>query len=430
MISKFLLLAATGELTKDYWIARLSTASNNEYVSGLAVTANNDIYFCGKYPTSPGYALIGKMDKNANLSWQRSLGSGGFYSYAAADIALDSSENSYIALNESGGGTRAIVCSYSSSGSIRWQRSITNAYINAIATNSSGDTYIAGFTGSFNAEEAYIAKYNSSGVLQWQNILSMDEGESSLYSAITLDASDNPVVCGIYTPSTFDRFLTVKYNSSGVLQFQRSVHTANANWTATAITADAFSNVFVFGKGNDALGAIKYTSNGTYSASTVINRTVDSVAAATKDSSGNIYIVSTDNIGTYFSGTERRNDFYAVKYDNSLSVQYQRYLGTANSETAYAIAVQPFSLYLAGAAFTSFVFGPTAPNGLIAHLALNGSGTGTYDSYYYNSASWSTVSMTLLFSTTSISDSSVTLTETASTLLDSSVTLTVTKTDI
>jgi hypothetical protein len=424
MLNKAILAAAASGTKENYWIAKLATAGNNEYIDGIAVAADGSIYFTGRYTDTTAYALIGKLNANGTLGWQRTLGEI-FNGQVGRDIAFDSLGNLYVVITEETSGPVSYVASYTSTGTVRWQRSISNCLLKKIAVDSSGNAYVAGYFNNSGTDAGLLIKYNSSGVLQSQKAL------TSIYptrfDGLSLDAGGNPLVCGYYIVSSYKRFLTVKYNSSSVVQLQRAAYTSSKTWYGSAITSDSSSNIYAFGYADGDLFAIKYSSSGSLATYTAIDRAVTDIYDAATDSAGNVYVTSTNNIGTFY-GTERRTDIYTVKYDSALSVAWQRYLGTINGEGGYAVATKSFAdFYLAGLTYSNVT---NAPNGLVAFLPATGSLTGTYGSYYYNSASWSTVSKSFTSITPSLTDSSATLTESASTLSDSAVTLTVTKTDI
>jgi hypothetical protein len=110
-----------------------------------------------------------------------------------------------------------------------WNISLTTptGLITSVRTNmdSSGNVYCTGRTTSSNV---FIAKINSSGTLQWSSCLTHPNGDSQM-SAPTIDASGNIYFGGqIDGASGVNAYnYLVKYNSSGVLQWQRKITTSN-----------------------------------------------------------------------------------------------------------------------------------------------------------------------------------------------------------
>lgn len=425
MLSKLLFSVAGASAQEPYWIAKLSTATNNEYVNGISAISSGGSVFAGYYTDSSGYALVGSLSAFGSLSWQRTLGSVA-NTQIGRDICVDSSGNIYVLITEESVSNKIYVASYTSAGALRWQRSITGALAEKIAIDSLNNVYIAGRRNASGVDAGFIAKYNSSGILQWQKELRTTA--TIRFTGLAIDSSDNPLVCGYYEPF-YKRFLTVKYNSSGTVQFQRTIYGAS-DWSAGAIAADSLGNTFVFGRISNPgqIICVKYNASGTIGATNFISRGIQLVVMdATIDESDNVYMLTTDDIGSYF-GTDRRTDFYAVKFGSDLSISWQRYLGTTNNEAGNSIAVfDDSAMYFAGLTYSSV---STAPNCLVARLPISGDRTGTYGSYFYNSASWSAGSGSYSEVTPSFSSNTTTLVEAASSLTDAAVTLTATTTDI
>tara|TARA_B100000214_G_scaffold115066_1_gene81244 strand:- start:77 stop:1549 length:1473 start_codon:yes stop_codon:yes gene_type:complete len=107
-------------------------------------------------------------------------------------------------------GGDAIISKYNSSGTEQWCRVIydgsTNLYPRGITTDSSGNVYVAGYNEGGGNYDVFILKFNSSGVLQWQRKFS-DQGGSyqDLVNGpcIQCDNSGNfYVVLGTLTPNS------------------------------------------------------------------------------------------------------------------------------------------------------------------------------------------------------------------------------------
>ena len=90
----------------------------------------------------------------------------------------------------------------------------------ALAVDSNNNCYVGGIYGT--STTGFISKYNSSGVLQWQRKLS--QNGSSYGYGIALDSSNNVFITGQLTDSTRSNMLVAKYNTSGTLQWQRNLY--------------------------------------------------------------------------------------------------------------------------------------------------------------------------------------------------------------
>ena len=129
---------------------------------------------------------------------------------------------------------------------------------NAVAIDSSDNIIVCGYTGSDGAgvNDVLIAKYNSSGVLQWDRTLG---GSGTDYgNAVAIDSSDNIIVCGRTDSDGAGGidFLIAKYNSSGVLQWDRTLGGSGSD-LGNAVAIDSSDNIIVCGRTNsDGAGGI------------------------------------------------------------------------------------------------------------------------------------------------------------------------------
>jgi len=106
----------------------------------------------------------------------------------------------------------------------------TNDYANGVATDSSGNVYVAGGTyggldGNTNAgnSDLFVVKYNSSGTKQWTK--QMGSSSRDYDYGVATDSSRNVYVSGdTYggldnnTNAGYNDLFVVKYNSSGTKQ--------------------------------------------------------------------------------------------------------------------------------------------------------------------------------------------------------------------
>jgi hypothetical protein len=118
-----------------------------------------------------------------------------------------------------------------------WQRKITltsNLLSSKLILDSSDNTYILVNDGT--STNGYLMKYNSSGVLQWQRRI----GSTNL-TAIHIDSSSNIYVAG---KNSSNNLFIAKYNTSGVIQWQTKL--AGATFSGLGIK-EIGSNLYVAG---------------------------------------------------------------------------------------------------------------------------------------------------------------------------------------
>lgn len=124
----------------------------------------------------------------------------------------------------SGCGDTGLVFKTDASGNIKWQRYLcNNGTFRGIALDSSDNVIVVSRAAS-GGYAGNVVKYNSSGVLQWQKKLT-ESNHYSNFNSVGVDSSDNIYATGYLQLTSGGagtyRPLVAKYNSSGVLQWFR-----------------------------------------------------------------------------------------------------------------------------------------------------------------------------------------------------------------
>ncbi len=216
----------------------------------------------------------------------------------------------------------------------------------AIAIDDSGNVYITGESWSPTTYEDYATvKYNSNGEEQWATRYNGADSSYDEASAIAIDDNGNVYVTGSsYSSSTSEDYLTVKYNSNGVEQWVAKYNgTGNDYDKAFAIVVDGSGNVYVTGESWDSSTyydyiTIKYDTDGAQQWIAKYNgaySSTDKACAMTIDGSGNIYVTG------YSYSASTRDDYVTVKYNTDGVEQWvAKYNGPAdNWDKATAITV-------------------------------------------------------------------------------------------
>ena len=285
--------------------------SNGGGVYSLVLDSSANIYFTGSSNGS-GLSVV-KYDTSGSLQWQRAIndnGGSGSNGVSGYGIALDSSSNVYVSGLDADGDTGAatwFIAKYNSSGTLQWQKyyAASSGYSISygIAIDSSDNIYCCGIVLSSTSNTyGTIIKLNSSGTLQWQRQLDLyGYGLSVNFRAVAVDSSGNIYVSG----SATNYNLTACYNSSGTLQWQRAFSTSVGNaFSAQSIAIDSSSNVYVLGLGGSASGyaqymILKYNSSGSIQWQRSMRITANFNMAGTSISvrGDNLYITGQTNTG-------------------------------------------------------------------------------------------------------------------------------------
>ena len=233
-----------------------------------------------------------------------------------------------------------------------------NTVANAVATDASGNVYVAGFTeGGLDGNtptgisDFFLTKYDPSGTKLYTKQMGAS-GVNTSASRVTTDASGNVYVAGFTgggldgnTPtSAKDLFLT-KYDVTGNKLYTKQMDGMGLTGEVGGI--DANGNVYYTGytgiglDGNTQTGTmdlflIKYSASGIklYTKQMgVVGHFVRGYSTAT-DANSNTYVTGYTDGGLDGNTLMGTNDFFLTKYDASGNKLYTRQLGVAGKSTS------------------------------------------------------------------------------------------------
>ncbi len=322
--------------------------------------------------------------KNAfEFSWYgaKQLGtSSGDY---AQGVATDSSGNVYVTGytgggldgNSSAGNYDLFVVKYNSSGTKQWTKQLgtsSDDQARGVTTDSSGNVYVAGYTNggldgnsSAGSSDLFVVKYNSSGTNQWTQQLGTSDQD--LATGVATDSSGNVYVAG-YTGGGLDgnsnagsrELFVVKYNSSGTKQWTQQLGSSSSD-QADGVATDSSGNVYVAGRtqggldGNSSAGivdlfVVKYNSSGTKLWTQQLGTSSpDSAHGVATDSSGNVYVTGETDGGLDGNSNAGPHDLFVVKYNSSGTKQWTQQFGTSSPDIAHGVATDSSgNVYVAG----------------------------------------------------------------------------------
>ena len=225
--------------------------------------------------------------------------------------------------------------------------------VQGIAIDSSGNIIATGYTQSAGqgSSDLLIVKYNSSGVIQWQRTLGGTGSEEG--TVVVTDSSDNIYITA-HNPVNSRDLLIAKFNSSGSLQWQKILG-GSAQDLGRGIAIDSSSNLYVCGDtqstgaGSVDMLIAKYNSSGSLQWQRSFGgSSVERGYAVATDSSNNVYA-----LGLSYTAVSGGADLLLIKYNSSGTFQWQRYLGGSTDDEGMGITIDSSdNIYVTGLANT------------------------------------------------------------------------------
>lgn len=311
----------------------------------------------------------------------------GSYDYATG-VAADAGGNVYVCgVSDAAGSQDDVqIAKYDASGVIQWQRRLYSAggYTDrglAVAVDAAGNVHVSGRTNDGGTpSRALIAKYNTSGTLQWQKTLYAASTTEGL--AIAVDSGGNVYVCGVSDAGAGNMCFIAKYDTSGAIQWQRTLGTGTNATQGKGVAVDASGNVYISGfRGDTYQGFIaKYNTSGAIQWQRVLGGYAPMNAIAL-DSSANVYV----------GGDAGAGGVQFAKYDTSGTIQWQRQL-TGGGYGARGVAVDTSgNVYSCGSnnsgASTDFEIAKYNTSGTIQWQRRLGGASGDYGNAVFASGS-------------------------------------------
>lgn len=380
------------------WYNVFGSATTIQACSGVSVDSSSNVYIAGS-TTSQSVGsydyLVAKLNSDGTLQWQRTIG--GSYGFEiVAKIFSDASGNTYLAGRSQRDGSTigAYIVKYDTSGALQWQNFInanSTEYMNA-ATDSSANVYAFARYAAPNSaglNDFAIVKYNSSGTVQWQQSIGGSRADN-LNDGTTSSAGNSYLVgtTDSINPSFVRKTLLVKYDTSGTLQWQRSLGTTAASTedAYNGCAVDSSENVYACGNSQEAGGVailVKYNSAGTLQWQKSLS--IASFLKVKLNSAGTSVYVLSASLADYF---------VVAKYDSSGNLQWQRSFGPFGGTPVDLAVDSAENVYVTGGQTSQYFFTVKLPANL-----------GTYGSYTYAATSYSVATPSLPSNTTSLTSS-------------------------
>jgi hypothetical protein len=248
----------------------------------VEVDSNGDVYISGYTNHSPADLTVVKYDSNGNHLWNSSYNGGGLDT--SRGIGIDSNNNIYAGgYTQIGGQNDFLLVKFDSSGNYIWNRTYDPYSLNwdaivDLAIDSNDNIIVTGEGNEAGQFNLVTIKYNSSGDILWNK--TVDLGIAIEGPFIEIDSQDDIYIIG----STTSDFMLTKYSSTGNLLWNTSL----ISGSGYAVHVDSNDNV-IFGSQNPSNGGFQiYDSDGNY----LNNYTIPGISMFTDyhyDTSGNLY---------------------------------------------------------------------------------------------------------------------------------------------
>jgi len=271
-------------LATDYYV--VGTPSTNTFFVSATESGTPIVYTDGGTGTHSWQIAIA-LGSTGNYQLATHDFANGVVTDSSGNVYVTGGTKGGLDGNTSAGNTDLFVLKYNSSGTKQWTKQLGSSgrdSANAIAIDSSGNLYVAGITyggldwnTNSGANDLFVVKYNSSGTKQWTEQLGTPSSDAA--NAVATDSSGNVYVAGVTYGVLGDKnrgnsdLFVVKYNSSGTKQWTKQLGTSSTD-TANGVATDSSGNVYVAGgtygglDGNTSAGVndlfvVKYNSSGT-----------------------------------------------------------------------------------------------------------------------------------------------------------------------
>lgn len=213
-------------------------------------------------------------------------------------------------------------------GSLAWLRRFGSASQNnggKVALDTSENIYFGGY--NFGTVEAstfasFLVKYNSSGTIQFQRSLNATPTITDVCQGTAVDSTGNIYIAGYINTSTQYGYVA-KYNSAGTIQWQRWL---GAGRFYGNIAVDSSANIYCWGVVNNTQDGplfTKWNTSGTLQWQRRFGTVTgsESVGGIAVNSAGDIYVA-----GSTKTIRNPSTDILLYKYDTAGTLQWQRAL--------------------------------------------------------------------------------------------------------
>ncbi|HLP21974.1 MAG TPA: hypothetical protein VK174_16790, partial [Chitinophagales bacterium] len=248
-------------LTQQWASSHAGFGDNSDKFNALIRDVSGNIYAAGftmRQGDGKDFLLV-KFNSLGDTVWTRTYDGVGNGNDELNDLAFDNAGNIAVTgTAKTDFGKDIATALYSTAGNLLWLQTYDytghlDDYGVKVATDNAGNIFAGGYGYNGNLNNDYVVlKYSSAGV---QTSIGTFNGAESLDDEIAdmaIDGAGNIIVTGeSKTSANRDDYATVKFNSSLVQQWVKTLDQASKNDRATGIWVDAANDVYVTGRSSN-----------------------------------------------------------------------------------------------------------------------------------------------------------------------------------
>jgi hypothetical protein len=364
------------------WTRQFGSTENDE-AGGIASDASGNTYIAGSTlgalvgPNAGSYdAYLRSYDGEGTHRWTRQFGTASMD--RAFAVTTDTLGNIYTTGStrgglhgESAGGFDGFIRSYDASGAIRWTRQFGTASddeVFGVSADANDNVYVVGYTAgglggpSAGGDDAFIRSYGSDGTLRWTRQFGTGSDDLAWGVAVFADAQIFVVgftggALGGPNAGGADGFIR-SYDGDGTHRWTRQFGTSSRD-EVLAVATDSIGNVYASGLTEGAIegshagafdGFIRaYAGDGTVRWTRQFGTSASDYALRVAvDTIGNVYAAGLTR-GALDSAHAGGADAFLRSYDSGGGLRWTRQFGTASTDYATGVAIDPSgSVYVTG----------------------------------------------------------------------------------
>jgi hypothetical protein len=350
--------------TQD-WTAYFGGPDNEQDMpSDIAIDGNGNVYVTGyinSNTTDDDYATV-KYNSSGVQQWARYYNNNSRNDEDIAfGIAVDQAGNSYVTGYSTGGAPNyddIVTIKYDPDGNVLWTRNYTYTYYDEkaydVAIDAAGNCYVTGYCSTF----FLTVKYSSSGTELWSTRYHVGSESGYCGFKVCVSSTTGNVYATGYAKKSIvsgtEDILTIKYNSSGAIQWTKLYNGAKDETDiGKSVAVDGSGNVYVTGYGGITSAyygdyiTIRYSDFGSQLWVKTHNgpgNENDIALSSVLDNSGNVYVT-----GRSYVSSANYTDFCTIKYDPYGNEVWKKYFDNGAWDEAEVINIDGAgNLYVTG----------------------------------------------------------------------------------